>query len=174
MQALQAVDASNVWMSGWISDQQNGSVWHRPYSGNCDNWGYYPYRLEYQTGYSNMFAIDAADANNAWAIYALDWDVYPWQDVTESLDTSANVICGTITRSNLSQYTEFALAAPLISRHPAVDFDGDAKPDITVWRPATGVWFVLPSATPGTYSSATWGTGTDLPDTSVTGILSER
>jgi photosystem II stability/assembly factor-like uncharacterized protein len=67
---VKAVDASNVWMAGWISDQLSGAIFHRPYSGNCDDWAYYPYRLEYQTGYSNMYAMDAADAGNAWAVYS--------------------------------------------------------------------------------------------------------
>ncbi len=42
-----------------------------------------------------------------------------------------------------------------------VDFDGDHKGDISVFRPASGTWFVLPSSSPGSYLSAPWGMSGD-------------
>jgi photosystem II stability/assembly factor-like uncharacterized protein len=65
---VKAVTATNVWVSGWDPWDQAGQVWHRPYSGDCASWGYWPYRLEAQTGYSNIYGFDAADASNAWAV----------------------------------------------------------------------------------------------------------
>jgi hypothetical protein len=52
-----------------------------------------------------------------------------------------------------------------VSQYPAapVDFDGDSKTDITIWRPGSGVWYVLPSQSPGTYTGAQWGASTDKP-----------
>jgi hypothetical protein len=44
----------------------------------------------------------------------------------------------------------------------AVDFDADRKGDITVWRESTGMWYTLPSAEPGTFTSAKWGTAGDV------------
>jgi photosystem II stability/assembly factor-like uncharacterized protein len=63
-----AVTATNMWAVGWLSDQLAGQVWHRPYSGDCAAWGFWPYRLEAQYGHATVLAIDAADASNAWAV----------------------------------------------------------------------------------------------------------
>jgi sugar lactone lactonase YvrE len=43
------------------------------------------------------------------------------------------------------------------------DTDADGKNDVTVWRPESGVWYVLPTGTPGTYSGTQWGMTGDLP-----------
>jgi hypothetical protein len=34
-----------------------------------------------------------------------------------------------------------------------------------VWRPSEGMWYVLPSASPGSYTSMQWGVATDTPAT---------
>jgi hypothetical protein len=72
--ALKAVDATNVWTGGWDNSALRGLIWHRPYTGNCnlDALNHYlPYRPETIQG-TPIFAIDAADAGNAWAVlYAL-------------------------------------------------------------------------------------------------------
>jgi hypothetical protein len=46
--------------------------------------------------------------------------------------------------------------------YPA-DYDGDGKEDIAVWRPDSGIWYVLPTGSPGTYTSTQWGLATDIP-----------
>jgi M6 family metalloprotease-like protein len=43
------------------------------------------------------------------------------------------------------------------------DFDGDRRSDVAVCRPAGHIWYALSSNTPGTYSSAQWGTAGDVP-----------
>ena len=44
------------------------------------------------------------------------------------------------------------------------DFDRDGKTDIAVYRPATGVWYVLMSGTNSTtYVAYQWGVSTDIP-----------
>jgi hypothetical protein len=46
------------------------------------------------------------------------------------------------------------------------DFDGDTKTDIAVYRPTTGVWWILKSSTNFTTSSSNqWGASTDVPVT---------
>jgi hypothetical protein len=44
------------------------------------------------------------------------------------------------------------------------DFDGDGKTDPTVYRPATGTWFILKSSSDHTtWSAYGWGMPGDVP-----------
>ena len=43
------------------------------------------------------------------------------------------------------------------------DYDADAKTDIAVWRPSTGVWYILLSGTAGGYRATQWGMNGDVP-----------
>jgi hypothetical protein len=44
------------------------------------------------------------------------------------------------------------------------DYDGDGKADPTVYRPASGTWFILKSSTNYTkFVTYGWGSSTDIP-----------
>src|SRR6185295_7503627 len=56
------------------------------------------------------------------------------------------------------------MPAALIPRGALGDVDGDGTADVTVYRPATGTWYVLRSGTNYTsYTGYQWGVSTDLP-----------
>src|SRR6185312_5866535 len=45
------------------------------------------------------------------------------------------------------------------------DYDGDGLTDFAVWRPSTGIWYILPRRAPGTPIGKLWGTAGDVPVT---------
>jgi hypothetical protein len=53
------------------------------------------------------------------------------------------------------------------------DYDGDGKNDITIWRPDTGYWYILPTMAPGAYLSLQWGMNGDRPISAITDILNK-
>lgn len=60
---------------------------------------------------------------------------------------------------NLSRGFLVLLSTCLIPT-PRYDFDGDGKSDVSVFRPQTGFWYMLPSST-NSYRFQEWGTSTD-------------
>ncbi len=43
------------------------------------------------------------------------------------------------------------------------DFDQDGKADVSVFRPSTGQWFIIPSSNPGSPITQSWGLTGDIP-----------
>jgi hypothetical protein len=64
--------------------------------------------------------------------------------------------------SNSGGFDAFVMKINL-SRIVFGDFDGDGISDITVWRSTNGVWYSLPSNSPGSYTGSSWGVESDHP-----------
>jgi hypothetical protein len=50
------------------------------------------------------------------------------------------------------------VSAPSSSSRTPFDYDGDGKADVSIWRPASGDWWILNSSTGGHWSRS-WGSG---------------
>jgi uncharacterized protein YjlB len=75
-------------------------------------------------------------------------------------------VCGTGPIGSATQElaANHSASGGILPKRPAGDFDGDAKSDVTVYRPATGFWYVLESSTNFTaYAPYQCGASTDIP-----------
>jgi hypothetical protein len=65
-----------------------------------------------------------------------------------------------IATQNLSIPNVSVLLSTCLNPTPRYDFDGDGKSDISVFRPSSGFWYMLPSST-NSFAFQQWGNSTD-------------
>jgi hypothetical protein len=57
---------------------------------------------------------------------------------------------------------DFIYGEPRAMNYQSSDFDGDGTPDLAVFRPSSGSWFILNSGS-NTFLGAQWGQDGDIP-----------
>jgi hypothetical protein len=72
-----------------------------------------------------------------------------------------NETWGGVTFNIDSDIEDAPVAGAKIPKNKSADFDGDGKTDVSVFRPDTGVWYVLNSQN-STFTAVTFGLGTDV------------
>jgi hypothetical protein len=80
----------------------------------------------------------------------------------ETTSTDFPTVNAMQTTSGGAQDAVVVLFATRVPHTATGDLDGDGKPDITIYRPSTGIWYVLKSIN-STYLAAAWGASTDIP-----------
>jgi M6 family metalloprotease-like protein len=73
--------------------------------------------------------------------------------------TSTGILIDNVLNGTLQ--TSFSAAVNL-GLTKFLDFDGDQKSDVGVFRPGEGLWYVLSSKIPGTYTTTQWGLVDDV------------
>jgi hypothetical protein len=121
-------------------------------------WGYsslaaYEYCYDTSNDSSCGGSWTSAGGNTSVAVSGLaNGTTYYWQVRARNADGTTDANTGAM----WSFTTE-------IRQRAVLDFDGDLKSDIAVWRLESGAWLVLPSGSPGTYTTTSWGTEGDIP-----------
>lgn len=72
-----------------------------------------------------------------------------------------NETWGNVTFNIDNNISDAPVAGLAIAKNKRADFDGDGKTDLSVWRPETGVWYVLNSSN-SSYSIVNFGLSTDV------------
>ena len=72
-----------------------------------------------------------------------------------------NETWGGVTFNIDNNISDAPVAGAAIAKNKNADFDGDGKTDVSVFRPDTGIWYILKSSDSG-FSGITFGNGSDI------------
>ena len=150
----------NAFLKGWTDrlKEQNyiSGVYGSPFNANAD-WINIPLP-------SRMDAVWLARWNNVMSV----WGVAPLPDTFWTNHQRIhqwlgprNETWGGVTFNIDNNISDAPVAGAAIARNKTADFDGDGKTDVSVFRPDSGIWYVLNSSNAG-FSGVAFGIGTDI------------
>jgi subtilisin-like proprotein convertase family protein len=95
----------------------------------------------------------------------------PWVQITSTTQTGNGNVTFTVApnTTGLPRSTNVFVSGQSFAVNQAgassrrYDFDGDARADLSIYRPSTGVWWIYNSGTPGTVRASPFGIPTDRP-----------
>ncbi len=144
-------------LTGSVEDRRTGTgiegVEVQVYDGNWDA------VASTTTDVSGAFYIDGFDPGSYY-LKTSNSAGYVDEYYPNSLSAAGATAVAVYEDPDLFEWSRILALAPVVPA--AMDFDGDRKSDLTVWRQANGAWYALKSGAPGSYTVTRWGMPGDV------------